>query len=66
MWNLATKLPTADLNFAVDFGSFLAPLDSRRSFPATEPPDPRRASAGFEKGSVKGSLKGFRRVFEGF
>ena len=35
---------------------------SRLSFPATEPPDPRRVS----EGSLKGSLKGFRRVFEGF
>ena len=29
--------------------------------PATEPPDPRRSSEGF----LKGSLKGFPRVFEG-
>ena len=45
-------------------------LDSRLSFPATEPPDPRRVSEGFEKGSPKGcpkgSQKGLRRVLEGF
>ena len=40
--------------------------DSRLSFPATEPPDRRRVPEGFQKGSVKGSLKGFRRVVEGF
>ena len=40
-------------------------IQSRRSFPATETPDPRRASEGFQKGSLKGSLKGFRRVLEG-
>ena len=43
---------------------------SQLSFPATEPPDPRRVSEGFPKGflkgSLKGSLKGFRRVLEGF
>ena len=37
-------------------------LGSRLSFPATEPPDPRRVSEAFQKGS----LKGFRRVLEGF
>ena len=34
-------------------------LFSRLSFPATGPPDPGRVSEGFEKGSLKGSLKGF-------
>ena len=50
--------------------SYARPLCSRLSFPATEPPDPRRVSEGFEKGVSEGSLKGFRRVFtrvlEGF
>ena len=32
---------------------------SRLSFPATGLPDPGRVSVGFEKGSLKGSLKGF-------
>ena len=36
------------------------------SFPATEPPDPRRVSEGFQREFLKGSLKGFRRVSEGF
>ena len=36
-------------------------LRSRHSFPATGPPDPGRVS----EGSLKGSLKGFRRVLEG-
>ena len=44
----------------------LKALASRLSFPATEPPDPRRVSEGFQKGFLKGSLKGFRRVLEGF
>ena len=35
---------------------------SRLSFPATDPPDPRRVSEGVQKGSQKG----FRRVSEGF
>ena len=42
------------------------PIKSRLSFPATEPPDPRNGSEGFQKGSLRGSLKGFRRVLEGF
>ena len=42
------------------------PLNSRLSFPATDPPDPRRVSEAFQKGFLKGSLKGFRRVSEGF
>ena len=45
---------------------WLSPLQndkvSRLSFPATGPPDPGRVS----EGSLKGSLKGFRRVLEGF
>ena len=32
---------------------------SRLSFPATGPPDPGRVSEGFQKGSLKGSVKGF-------
>ena len=35
---------------------------SRLSFPATEPPDPRRVSEGVPERSLKG---GFRRVLEG-
>ena len=42
---------------------------SRLSFPATEPPDPRRVSEGFEKGVSEGVSegfsKGFTRVLEG-
>ena len=41
-------------------------LVSRLSFPATEPPDSRRVSEGSQKGFLKGSLKGSRRVLEGF
>ena len=41
-------------------------LGSRLSFPATEPPDPRRVSEGVSEGVSKGSLKGLRRVLEGF
>ena len=44
-------------------------LDSRLSFPATGPPDPRRAServSGVSAGVSEGCLKGFWRVFEGF
>ena len=53
-------------------------LASRLSFPGTGPPDPGRVSEAFQKGSLKGSLKGFfegvsegslkglRRVLEGF
>ena len=37
----------------------LNPFRSRLSFPSTEPPDPRRVSEGFQKGSLKVSLKGF-------
>ena len=37
----------------------LVTLESRLSFPATGPPDPGRVSEGFQKGSLKGSLKGF-------
>ena len=33
--------------------------------PVTEPPDPRRVSEGFLKGSLKGSLKGFWRFLKG-
>ena len=47
------------------FGS-LSKVGSRRSFPATEPPGFRRVSEGVQKGSLKGSLKAFRRVIEGF
>ena len=46
-------------------GMLPCPVWSRLSFPATEPPDPRRVSEGFQ-GSLKGSPKGFRRVLEGF
>ena len=35
--------------------------ESRLSFPATEPPDPRRVSEGVSEGFSKG----FRRVLEG-
>ena len=46
------------------------PIPSRLSFPATEPPDPRRVSEGVservsEGFSFEGSWKGFRRVSEG-
>ena len=52
--------PTTFSEFLCAFGDI--PLHSRLSFPATEPPDPRRVSEGFQKGFLKGSL----RVFEGF
>ena len=39
---------------------------SRLSFPATEPPDPRRVSEGFNPRTPEGFQKGFRRVSEGF
>ena len=42
------------------------PPTFKTSFPASGPPDPGKVSEGFEKGSLKGSLKGFRRVLEGF
>ena len=44
---------------------FRDPFRSRLSFPATEPPDPRRVPEEFLKGFLKESLKGFRRVLEG-
>ena len=40
-------------------GSPLKTLESKLSFPATGPPDPRRVFEGFLKVSLKGSLKGF-------
>ena len=36
------------------FALHLESLESRLSFPATGPPDPKRVSEGFQKGSLKG------------
>ena len=45
-------------------------IESRLSFPATEPLDPRKVPEGFEKGVSErvseGFYKGFARVLEGF
>ena len=43
-------------------GQFSPHVGSRRSFPATEPPDPRRVSEGVSEGFSKG----YRRVLQGF
>ena len=40
--------------------------ESRLSFPATEPPDPRRVSEGFQKGFRRGLRRGLEGVSEGF
>ena len=42
------------------------PLDSRLSFPATEPPGFRRVGEGVSEGISEGFSKGFGRVLEGF
>ena len=41
---------------------FKNPLLSRLSFPAREPPDPRRVSEGVSEGVSERFSKGFRRV----
>ena len=52
------------LNLVLGVGVFS--LLSRLSFPATEPPDPRRVSEGVSEGVSQGFSKGFRRVSKGF
>ena len=56
------KTPSARQNHRGDANFMLVLKGSRLSFPGTEPPDPKRVSEGVSKGS----LKGFRRVLEGF